>query len=69
VLPVKFTSNYNKHDVFRSASNAARDFPGRIRHRDFLNSRVQYVGVQKDLFSLVDSLHGKIFSILNVKNK
>jgi hypothetical protein len=32
------------HDIFRSASNAARDFPGRIRHTSRqLNSRGQYV--------------------------
>jgi hypothetical protein len=36
VQPVKFTSNQNKHDVFRSASNAARDFPGRVRLREYL---------------------------------
>jgi hypothetical protein len=29
--------------VFRSSSNAARDFPGRIRHRYLRNSRVRYL--------------------------
>jgi hypothetical protein len=33
VFPVKLASNQNKHNVLWSASNAARDFPGRIRHR------------------------------------
>jgi hypothetical protein len=40
---MKITSNQNKHDVFRSASSAARGFPDRIRHRYLLNSRRQKV--------------------------
>lgn len=33
MLPVNCASRQNKHEVFRSASNVARDFPRRIRHR------------------------------------
>jgi hypothetical protein len=36
-------SNENKNDVFRSASNTTRDFPGRICHRYLLNSRGLYM--------------------------
>jgi hypothetical protein len=39
----EFISNQKKHDIFRSGSSAARNFHGRIRHRDFLDSAVHYL--------------------------
>jgi hypothetical protein len=46
-----FTSNQNKHDVFRSVSDAARDFPGSIRHRDLLNALGQYRHLSSPIIS------------------
>jgi hypothetical protein len=42
VVPMKFTSNQIKHNVFRSACNAACYFPDCIHHRYLLNSRELY---------------------------
>lgn len=38
ILPIKFPSNQNKHDIFQSVINAAHDLPGHILHMYLLNS-------------------------------
>jgi hypothetical protein len=62
---LKFTSNQNKHDVFRSASNAARDFPGRIRHRlnlaEYLHRTAQHRKTRSHIQKAVCSSETSIY--------
>jgi hypothetical protein len=49
---MKCTTDQKKNDVFRSASNAARDFRGRISNRYLLNSQAIELWIHVSYFKL-----------------